>query len=101
MIRFQQLRWTAASGWFEVGSSAEPLQTTTLVLVFGGREAMSAAEPFRDLRARYPGAVVAGCSTAGEILDIEVSDGGLVATALSFAAPRVTLPVAIAIVNTL
>ena len=91
MIRFQQLRWTAASGWFEVGSSAEPLQTTTLVLVFGGREAMSAAEPFRDLRARYPGAVVAGCSTAGEILDIEVSDGGLVATALSFAATRVTL----------
>jgi hypothetical protein len=91
MIRFQQLRWTAESGWVEMGASEEPLERVALILVFGGREAIGAVQPFRDLQARYPDALVAGCSTAGEILDIEVTDRGLVATVLSFSATRVSL----------
>ncbi len=91
MIRFRQLRWTARSGWSDAGRSESPLASVSLVLVFGGRDAMAAPEPFLDLLARYPEATIAGCSTAGEILGTEVSDDGLVATALSFAATRIAL----------
>ena len=41
------------------------------------------------LRRQYPAADVIGCSTAGEIHDTEVSDGGLVLAAVEFAHSRV------------
>ncbi len=91
MIHFQQLRWAGAGGWSELRSSRSPSSLVDLIVVFGGRSAMAAPEPIAELQARYPGALVAGCSTAGEILDTEVSDEGLVATALSFEATRVAL----------
>lgn len=99
MIRSRQLRWTAGAGWSEVPTADAPLPpprafpqgSTTLVLVFGGRHAMAAQEPFAELGARFPDAIVAGCSTSGEILGTEVTDDGLVATALAFDSTRVAL----------
>lgn len=91
MIRFEQLRWTDAAGWREVRSSARSAAEQSLVLLFGGRAAMTAPQPVADLRARFPGAILVGCSTAGEMLDTEVSDEGLVATVLSFDSTRVAL----------
>ena len=91
MIRFEQLRWTDAAGWREVRSSARSTAEESLVLLFGGRAAMTAPQPVADLRARFPGAILVGCSTAGEMLDTEVSDEGLVATVLTFESTRVVL----------
>lgn len=91
MIRFEQLRWTDAAGWCEVRSSVRSTAEESLVLLFGGRAAMTAPQPVADLRARYPTAILVGCSTAGEMLDTEVSDDGLVATVLSFESTRVAL----------
>lgn len=91
MIRLQQLRWAGTTGWVETRSSQAPPTSASLVLMFGGRGALAAPEPVAELRARFPAALLAGCSTAGEILGTEVSDDGLVATALSFDATRVRL----------
>ena len=91
MIRFEQLTWTDATGWREVRSSPGRLPEECLVLLFGGRGAISAPLPVAALRARFPAATLVGCSTAGEMLDTEVSDEGLVATVLSFESTRVVL----------
>ncbi len=93
MIRFEQLRWSGGAGWLAVRASADLPPPADLVLVFGGSAAMRAPAPVAELLVRYPGAVLAGCSTAGEILGTEVSDESLVATALSFDATRVALAV--------
>lgn len=93
MIRFEQLRWSPGDGWLGIQASKELPTRADLILVFGGRAAMGTPAPFAALLARYPGAVLAGCSTAGEILGTEVSDESLVATALSFDATQVTLAV--------
>lgn len=91
MIRLQQLRWAGTAGWVEMRTSQAPPTNANLVLLFGGRDALAAPEPVAELRARFPTALLAGCSTAGEILGTEVSDDGLVATALSFDTTRVLL----------
>lgn len=91
MIRFQQLQWRGAAGWSDLEASDSPLRSADLVLIFGGREGIAARHPFEELSRRFPGAIVAGCSTAGEILGTEVSDEGLVATALAFDTTRVIL----------
>ena len=46
-------------------------------------------EPVAELRAAHPGAVVAGCSTSGEILGTRVHDHSVVATAIAFEHSRV------------
>lgn len=61
-----------------------------LVLVFGSG-ARLAAMPFETLRRLFPQAVIAGCSTAGEILGTRVTDDSLTLTAVRFAATRVRL----------
>lgn len=61
-----------------------------LVLVFGSGRRL-AATPFETLRRLFPQAVIAGCSTAGEILGTRVTDDGLTLTAVRFAATRVRL----------
>jgi hypothetical protein len=91
MIRFRQLRWTEAAGWTDLRSSAQAAGKWDLVLVFGGRAAMADLQPAAALQARFPGAILAGCSTAGEIAGTEVSDEGMVATALAFDSTRVEL----------
>lgn len=56
-----------------------------LVLVFGSRLRMAQPELAQELAAAFPGAALAGCSTAGEIADVEVLDDALTVVAISFA----------------
>jgi len=60
-----------------------------LVLVFGAAEHMANPALGASLAAAFPGALRIGCSTAGEIVGEEVSDHGLVITALSFSHAQV------------
>ena len=90
MIRFAAASGgRAAGGWDVVRSSSPPPRHPSCVLVFGGRAAIGEQPPIEALLARFPAARLAGCSTAGDILDTEVSDEDLVATALAFDATRV------------
>jgi hypothetical protein len=66
--------YTADRGW------AEPLPTRldgpdTLVLAFAAAEFGADPTPFLQLAAAFPSAVIAGCSTSGEIAGMHVRDG--------------------------
>lgn len=56
-----------------------------LVMLFGSRSLIRDASFFGSIHAAFPHAIVAGCSTAGEIAGTHVSDHTLVCTAVSFA----------------
>lgn len=84
-MKATQRQWTRKDGW---QGAIAPDASANLVLVFGGAEAFD-AERCAELRLAFPGAVLVGCTTAGEILGEQVHDDSVVATALSFTATRV------------
>lgn len=88
-MRVEQRQWTAAQAWGDPAPS--PLPGAQLVMVFGAGARLTDPQVLGPLAARYPGAVLFGCSTAGEIADTIVSDDTVVATALQFAATDVRL----------
>lgn len=55
-----------------------------LVLAFGSGELLAEPRCFAAIRAAYPAAIIAGCSTAGNISGTVVSDDTLVVTAVAF-----------------
>jgi hypothetical protein len=87
-MRTEQREWTAGNGWRPTVASEVDTEAD-LVLVFGGRAALRDPEPLAQVRDRCPRAIVAGCSTAGEILGTKVNDGSIVATAVAFESTRV------------
>ncbi len=56
-----------------------------LVLCFGGRDTLTGLPVYELLHKKFPKAVIALCSTAGEIYHTQVSDDGFTATAIEFA----------------
>lgn len=59
-----------------------------LLLVFGNIDFFSNATLSDTLRARFPQAVIAGCSTAGEIAADRTYDGACVVTAITFSSSQ-------------
>jgi hypothetical protein len=82
-MRIEQRRWTASAGWEQVAGVAVG-EAAQLVLIFGATAELDVAARWEELRARYPGARLVGCSTAGEICGTRVLDGTVVATAAAF-----------------
>lgn len=56
-----------------------------LLLCFAGREILTAAPVYSLLHQKFPNAIIAICSTAGEIYDTTVLDEGFTVTAIQFA----------------
>ncbi|HIO92992.1 MAG TPA: hypothetical protein EYG68_09160 [Leucothrix mucor] len=56
----------------------------TLILVFGSSSYLNLLSPFEDLKQKYPQSIIAGCSTAGEILGDEILDDSLVVSISCF-----------------
>jgi len=85
-MQIEQQYWTAADGWQPVGrSGCGGLNgTAQLLLLFGAGRLLSDAAAMRDVAARYPNAILLGCSTAGEICDSAVRDDSLSMTAVTF-----------------
>lgn len=82
------LGWTAASGW-QPPVSTWPA-SANLVLYFGATALLeTGSAPLAELRARFPAAVCAGCSTAGEILGATVRDDSLAVLCVGFDLARV------------
>ena len=65
-----------------------------LVLVFGSVAAFSVTEFYSTLRHCFPGAHLAGCTTAGEIAGDRVFDGSCVVTALHLSKTPIRLAMA-------
>lgn len=55
-----------------------------LLLAFGDRASLAEPALRTSLAARWPSAAIIGCSTAGQISGTDVSDAGVVATAIRF-----------------
>ncbi len=81
------LRWTPASGWSGDGGLAD----AQLVLVFGEHAHFRDAACFTELRARFPKAILFGCSSSGTVHGAEITDGDVVATAVHFERGRVQM----------
>ena len=83
MITTEQRRWTEKNGWTKI-SAGELKDQPQLVLVFGATAVLKKGDYFKEVRGFYPEAHILSCSTAGEILDTEVSDDTLAVTAMHF-----------------
>ncbi len=67
-----------------LGDSTLNAGEAQLVLGFGGKSVMMNASVYEDLRAQFPKAHIALCSTAGEIFGADVLDDALSVTAMQF-----------------
>jgi len=83
-----QLSWTEAAGWR--GGNAED-GNANLVLFFGARQALACGSRYREMRSMFPRAHILGCSTGGQIVNDDVTDDEIAATALQFDATRLRL----------
>jgi len=84
-----QSRWESGSGWkVKVGS---PLAEPQLVFVFGATALLKEAGLMAEIKAQNPGAQIVGCSTAGEISGVEVTDNSLIATSVRFDHTKIRL----------
>ena len=80
-------RWTKETGW---NFPATIVSAPQLVLYFGATAQLDGdALAVRELVARFPKAVVCGCSTAGEILGGHVFDESVVAALVQFKSTHV------------
>jgi hypothetical protein len=78
----EQFHWRKSEGW---QNGAKPLRNDAqLVLVFGGGSELQDSSALKELRDRFPEALLFGCSTAGEICGTSVHDESIVATAVHF-----------------
>lgn len=75
-------RYEKHEGWREPLSANDV--SADLVVCFGSSQMVDDIAPFRELTEAFPGAVIAGCSTAGEILGRQLHDDSMVAAAVEF-----------------
>lgn len=82
-MKLQLLKYTKTEGWSE---SFKPAMDSdkTLVLVFGASSFLDEKKVFNELKDTYVDAKIIGCSTAGGILGIEITDEALVVAIVRF-----------------
>jgi hypothetical protein len=80
-MRVATLTYAPARGWEESGA---PVADPQVVLWFATPALARDPGVYGSLRARFPKAMIAGCSTGGEIHNDEVLDGTAVAAAVQF-----------------
>jgi hypothetical protein len=65
-MKVEQRRWTPEEGWVVTRPGAAFLQPQ-LVFAFGAPEAFACEDSYSELRKIFPDAIVASCTTGGEI----------------------------------
>jgi hypothetical protein len=83
-VQTEQLTWSENAGW----RPDTHLTNADLILYFGSRESLEYDAWYQELRCRYPGAQIVGCSSGGQIQQSGVSDSGIAAVAVRFVATR-------------
>jgi hypothetical protein len=79
-MKVAMLRHSREGGWRFDGPAVDDPQLVIWFTAYDGQ----GPQPFDALRAQFPGAQVAGCTTNGEIYRGEVMDGASVAAAIRF-----------------
>jgi hypothetical protein len=82
-VKIEEKYWTKENNWNNV--SKETLSgVPQWVLMFGGRQLLEEGTRFAEVRAMYPSSRILCCSTAGEILDMQVRDNSVALAAVFF-----------------
>ena len=79
-MKTAQLQWNDGKGWT---NTKDEMKEPQPIFAFGG-QASPKADAVGKLKEMYPNASIVGCSTAGEILEDDVYDDTMVATAIQF-----------------
>lgn len=87
-MKAEELFWTGMAGW---SLPAGDVAGAQLVLYFGAREQIASGDRFAELQHRFPKAIVAGCSTGGQIFAGDVSDDLVAAVAFRFAKTEIAV----------
>lgn len=82
-MRHSILSFTSERGWSAPFPAVDD-PARTLVIAFGASQLRQRPRPITDVIDQYPGAVVVGCSTAGEIDASTIRDDSLVVAVASF-----------------
>jgi hypothetical protein len=86
-MKIFQSRWTRQEDW-QPPLPKTPDKSVQWALVFGSTEVLGEKKVLEQIRPLYPGACFFGCSTAGEIGGMRVTDDSLVLTAVNFKQTR-------------
>jgi hypothetical protein len=87
-VQTEQLTWRAGK-WWQLSAGAR--RDAHLVLYFGSNDALETEGWYRDLRTMYPDAHLVGCTSGGQIQQAEISETGIAAVAVRFAATRLRI----------
>ncbi len=91
-MRLSQQVWNAADGWQRIGNGdGNDVTDPQLVMYFAGPGVVSESACFADLKKQFPNAHMIGCTTGGEIVNEDVLDDSIVATAIQFEKTRVKI----------
>ncbi|HSA79833.1 MAG TPA: FIST N-terminal domain-containing protein [Geminicoccaceae bacterium] len=82
-MKTAQYKWSQNDGW-NPGLPIGEVGRQAIVFVFGARPLIQAGELVGELRDRFKGAEILGCSTSGEIVGDTVVDDSLIATIVDF-----------------
>jgi hypothetical protein len=88
-MKIDGLIWKKASGWLTAGQKPQANANAQLVLYFGSRAHMASTALVNELQSLYPQAIIAGCSTGGQILKTLKSDHEATAAVIDFAHSQV------------
>ncbi len=82
-MKIEQMVWAQEQGW-QMRTGSDAVFHPQLVLFFCASRLERLDMRYAELRSRYTGADIIGCTTAGEIAGEEVLDNSVVATAIEF-----------------
>lgn len=82
-MKIEQRKWTAETGW-QTTRNEGFLEAPEIVMVFGGRSVLADATRYDEVKQAFPLSHILMLSTAGEILENEVSDNTLSLSAIKF-----------------
>ena len=91
-MQTEQLTWTASAGW-QPGAGAR--NDAHLILYFGSSDALATEAWYHDLRVGHPNALIVGCTSGGQIQQSAISEAGIAAVAVWFAATRLRIATAV------
>lgn len=81
-MKIAQYLFTAENSWQSTTNSE--VENPSLLLVFGQRQRIETTKAYALLKQKFPLTQLIGCSTSGEILDTNVYDESITATAIQF-----------------
>lgn len=85
-MQISQISWSGKSGWEKA-----PGFLADLVLVFADDMHFQTESCYSELRSLFPQAHILGCSSAGSVKGVEISDSNIVATVIKLEHSRIRL----------